>query len=341
MNTARHSIGVYLAPILMASVALCWGAGAQQVDPATYQRVVDENIELRQEQTRLMKENGELRRKNADLVLDIQDLDAKREQLAVLVAQLKTPDENKAELDRLRADRAALLAELDRMRKTVQVVVPVSTNPAPSVASPKEGSDLFQRIEQENADLRQQLAREREAMQASLKVNEGLRNRVAELQSGSEASAKSVAGLKRGLEEAGAREAALKKALEKMARQVYQQEQELARFKTESPKSPTRPVSASTVAPVDDVSGGPMAAAQKALNAKRFDEAERLYSEALKESPGDARLYYNLGVLYSDYLNDPRKGAKYFRKYLELSPKARDAAQVRAWILDLESRAKW
>ncbi len=355
MNAVKRRSSLDLAFMVLLATSPCLSAMAQQIDPATYQRVVDENIELRQEQTRLTKENSDLRRRNADLILDIQDQESKREQLALLVSQLKTPEESKAELDRLRAERVALMNELERVRQSLVVVVPASTNTPPPLPSPEQGSSLFRKIEQENADLRQQLERERETLQAKTKAHDAVTAQATEYLAKVEKLSKELGDLNQDLDKARSREASLRKALDKIARQSFQQQEEIARLQAENAKlegekdrAGTLPTSGGvgpSVQTRDDAPvsredlGGLLAAAQSALKARRSREAEKLYGEALKKAPKDPRVHYNLGVLYSDYLKNPDKAAQSFRRYLELAPAARDAPQVRSWLIDLEVQA--
>jgi tetratricopeptide (TPR) repeat protein len=77
------------------------------------------------------------------------------------------------------------------------------------------------------------------------------------------------------------------------------------------------------------------------LAARRPRDAEKVYLKALKQDPKNPQVSYNLGVLYGDYLKDPRKAAKYYRRYIELAPRAPDVAAVRSWLLDLDARSAW
>lgn len=345
MNSVKRRSIFELVAVALFATSFCLSAMAQQVDPATYQRVVEENIDLRQEQARQVKENGELRRKNADLILDVQDLEAKREQLVLLVAQLKTPEESKGELDRLRLERAALMGELERVRQSLLTVVPAPANPVPPLAqpaqpSPERGSSLFRKVEQENADLRLQLAQEREVLQSRTKAHDAVTAQVSEYRTQVETLSHDLAGAKRDIEQAKVKEAALRKALEKLARQSFQQQEELIRLKAgiatlEKEKAGKGVRSAPGVSESDGDTGGLLMAAQSALRGGRIREAEKLYDEVLKKNPKDPRVYYNLGVLHGDYLKNPEKAVYYYRKYLDMAPTARDASKVRSWILDL------
>ena len=375
---------VFLLFLLLSITALAQGdVSVGRIDSATYQRVVEENLELRKEQARLEVEAGEVRRKNAALLLDVQDLERKRDQLTVLISQLKTPDETRSEMARLQSEKLVLVREIERLRQVlVATVAPPSTNlPPPAVAaSPAPGSDLFRKIEKENADLRQEVARAREsAMNESVgrtvaTTNEAiLKTAVAELTGQVKQAQAELASLQK-------REAALKKGLEAQAKKTFEAEalarrqeagssgqkseistleSEIKALKSEIKdlKSQIRDQRSASGAPAALEGASPsgtstaqqlntsvpvlLLAAQKLLAAKRPGDAEKLYLKALKAEPRNPQVSYNLGVLYGDYLKDPKKAAKYYRRYLELAPGAPDTSVVRSWIIELEARSKW
>ena len=82
-------------------------------------------------------------------------------------------------------------------------------------------------------------------------------------------------------------------------------------------------------------------AGRKALVAGKVRDAEAAFLAAAKVEPENARVCYNLGVLYSDYDKSPRKAKSYFSRYLKLAPNAPDAAQVKTWLMDLEAKTDW
>ena len=65
-------------------------------------------------------------------------------------------------------------------------------------------------------------------------------------------------------------------------------------------------------------------------------DAKREYLKCLKIDPKDAGVLYNLGILYDDKLNDNRKAAYYYRRFLKYRPMGEDAIQVRRWLTDIE-----
>jgi tetratricopeptide (TPR) repeat protein len=348
---------------------------AGRVDSSTYQGVVEENLDLRKEQARLGVEAGTLRRKNASLLLDIQDLERKRDQLTILVSQLKTPDETRVEMTRLQSEKLVLIREIERLRQALSVVdVPHSQNlPAPVIA-PAAGSDLFRKIEKENADLRLEVARARESAlnesvgRAVVSKNEtSLKEQVVELS----ARVKQAQG---DLEILQKREAAFKKAVEDQAKRAFEAEKKAEEAKREALSVKSEMLSVkremsgvkseaegakrelaeikrktevpvggkNTLAGADGPSAGVLiTAAGRLLAANRVGDAEKLYLTALKQEPDNPLVCYNMGVLYGDYLKNSGKAIKYYRRYLDLSPLAPDAAIVRGWIVDLEARLRW
>jgi tetratricopeptide (TPR) repeat protein len=360
---------VFLFCFLLSSSAFAQtDVAAGQIDSATYQRVVEENLDLRKEQARLNVEEGTLRRKNAALLLDVQDLERKRDQLTVLVSQLKTPDETRVEITRLQSEKLVLVREIERLRQALTAVdVPHSPNlPAP-VAAPASGSDLFRKIEKENADLRIEVARARESAlnesvgRAVVSKNETslkeqvveLSGRVKQTQSDLEILQKREAAYKKAIEEQAKRAFVAEKKAEDLKSEMLGVKREMSGVKSEAAgvKRELAEIKRKTEVPVSGRgiqagSDGPgvgvlMTAAGRLLAANRIGEAEKLYLKALKQEPDNPLVCYNMGILYGDYLKNSGKAIKYYRRYLDLSPKAPDAAIVRTWIADLETRLQW
>ncbi len=63
--------------------------------------------------------------------------------------------------------------------------------------------------------------------------------------------------------------------------------------------------------------------------------AEEAFLKALELRPKYPAAHFNLGLLYANN-EHPKEAAAHFRAYLELSPGASDAGQVREWITKLE-----
>jgi tetratricopeptide (TPR) repeat protein len=67
-----------------------------------------------------------------------------------------------------------------------------------------------------------------------------------------------------------------------------------------------------------------------------FKKAEEAYQKAIKLDPKFEAAYYNLGVLYDLYLNQPSDAVRNYRDYERLSGQNQT---VDVWIEDLEQRA--
>ncbi|MBI3610735.1 MAG: tetratricopeptide repeat protein [Nitrospirae bacterium] len=66
-----------------------------------------------------------------------------------------------------------------------------------------------------------------------------------------------------------------------------------------------------------------------------FQKAEKIYRKAMALNPKFAPVYYNLGVLYDLYLNQPKEAVRYYQNYEALAGKNQT---VDIWIADLEQR---
>jgi len=69
--------------------------------------------------------------------------------------------------------------------------------------------------------------------------------------------------------------------------------------------------------------------------AKFLDEALASYEKAIFYDPDNADAHYNLGVMYSNYKDDPAKAIEQYRQYLRLKPQADDREEVLAAIQKL------
>lgn len=347
-----------LLPALGQSSTDTSPATAVRLDAAAYQRLVDENLQLRKERAGQEAEVNDLRRRNASLLVDLQDMERRKSQMVLLMSQMRTPDETKLELERLQSEKKILLQEIDRMRKPAAEAAPSANSVTKPPVAPAPGSDLFRKVEKENTELRQEAIRMREVLQKGAMTNATLDRACQSLKSEMALSEEKIAKLAAELDLARQREATLRKALEAQARKAFeadreakalqekQQEAERQRLAAEAAararSQPTpRPAGDGAVPDRGIEVGSLLADAQRALAGRRVDEAEELYLKAFKIDPDNSRVSYNLGVLYGDYRRDAARAVKFYRHYLKLAPKAPDAAQVRAWIMELEARSSW
>ena len=69
--------------------------------------------------------------------------------------------------------------------------------------------------------------------------------------------------------------------------------------------------------------------------AKQYKKAETEFLKALDISPDDSAVHYNLGILYDDNLDEPKKARKHYQRFLDLSPNDKDASNVVQWMKEL------
>lgn len=69
---------------------------------------------------------------------------------------------------------------------------------------------------------------------------------------------------------------------------------------------------------------------------KQYEKAEMEFLEALKVSPDDPNIHYNLGILYDDDLENVAAAKKHYARFLELSRSEQDRAQVQEWLASLQ-----
>lgn len=63
-----------------------------------------------------------------------------------------------------------------------------------------------------------------------------------------------------------------------------------------------------------------------------FARAVKEFVKVIELKPDDADAAYNLGLIYAEHLPDREKATEYFRRYLQLNPRAKDAAFVKQYI---------
>lgn len=68
----------------------------------------------------------------------------------------------------------------------------------------------------------------------------------------------------------------------------------------------------------------------------RLDEAEKVYKQALKNSPKDPMTHWNIAVLYELYRGDYQQALEHFKAYQQSAPEA--DKRVAIWVGDLTRR---
>ena len=60
----------------------------------------------------------------------------------------------------------------------------------------------------------------------------------------------------------------------------------------------------------------------------QFRDAEQAMQQALAVNPAYTDVYFSLGTLYADHLNEPQKSVDFFRRYLELGGQSERATRA-------------
>ena len=63
-----------------------------------------------------------------------------------------------------------------------------------------------------------------------------------------------------------------------------------------------------------------------------FVRASQEFQKVIELKPADGDALYNLGLIYAEHLPDRDKSTRYFERYLQLNPNARDASWVKRYI---------
>ena len=318
-----------------------------------FEGLVRENVVLRREVERALRQLHESRQAQAALEVQVRDLDQKRIALAASLREVRTADEVMAELALIRAERDSLKRDMDRLKERLEPGGTPAAVPPPPV-TPPPGSDLFKKIEQENLELKvelasfKQTARESEAARTQLekwkieqsslveqtvKEKAELKNRLDQLQEGKKASERQAQVAEKEAQSLRERVAEIKQELNMAKDSTPPKAETAAPAPAPAPPEVALLQAAGGVEPgTDELTSKALKLAQKG----KYRDAEKLYLQALTRAPNSAAIHYNLGVLYQEGLHSSSAAVKQFRKYLELNPKARDADQVRSWINELE-----
>jgi len=262
--------------------------------------------------------------------------------------------ELEAKLAAAEADKAKLEGELGELKQQVEEL---SARPAKS--SPAPGSDLFSALQKENAELKQRLTTaEGECLAAVEKcreLEEAVRKAEEEVDELAKARAedskeqedlKDLVGHVPKMEE---ELQMLRSELAKKEKILKERERALQAMAVELQKREHRLIKAERMSEMIEKARADL----KQVNAReerdmhynmaavytregRFQDAEREYLRALRVDPADADSHYNLGILYDEHLDQPRKATMHYQRYLRLRPHARDVDEVKKWLLALD-----
>ena len=96
------------------------------------------------------------------------------------------------------------------------------------------------------------------------------------------------------------------------------------------PAPAPEPKPAPAVSPQELYQQGPVA-----LKGGQYDKAVELFRRCVQADKKFDRCYRAMGIVYARK-GDPAKAARYYKKYLQVNPNARDAAQVRELLKQFE-----
>ena len=338
--------------------------GGVSVD--AYSKLIQENLDLRNKLDQAAQDCNVLKRQNASLSLLAESLEQKRQNLIASLKEAKPADESQAEIAKLREDKGRLETELAAAKKRAEerAAAVAEAKPAAPSGTPVEGSDLYRKLEKENAELRGQMARLQEAEQELARAKVQMEGKGVQLEGDVGRMSGEKAELAASVSELGRAREQDRKDMVTLARVAKRYQTEAERLKVNLSRAEERLQKAesdlkalSGVVRNEGLGSLPssmqgkfgMAAAdaqqkRDALYNKgialakegRYARAEKAYLLALQLDPQDAAVHYNLGVLYETHLKSPRNALDQYRAYVRLNPHAADADIVRGWIVELE-----
>jgi chromosome segregation ATPase len=329
-----------------------------------YEQLIKDYLQLRTEHDGLERRYQQIQKTNAELLLQVKTLQQRERKLIDSVQELKRATEQMADGAPTVSDSEALTKALNenlRLRKEAGRLRAILANlqergPGQSdTGSVSADSDLFGQLQKTNTELQEQIqelesSRNREAEtnqqltvelqeraedieqmkeeMASLRdTNELLEQEKKEWRSAIEAGADLEHKVVRMgqeltektdlLDQANAELEALRRELTKRRGSLAEVEKNAEAFRKEQK---------------DLYFNLAVLYAKAGMNA----EAEYEFLKLLRADPDTPDIHLNLGLLYDNHLDNPRKAAKHYRRFLELAPRKRDADRVKLRLLELE-----
>jgi len=357
------------------------------INAKAYDELIKENLDLhkkiaesqqdkdliKQENQRLGREIKDLEQKIADSVGKIKDLGKQKEASVGSPAQMKALEDrmNKAE-----QEKALLSSQLAAMQKKITeqtVAQPDKSREAVAgrTAEPvKVGSDLYQKLENENMILRQKLVDLDLERQKAIKAREDteklgklstadarraieaqkqIKNKLDEVKTVDRKQKKIIVDLATRIPEMEKELAALQKKLSDKDVLLKEKDKNLEAFSSEIQQRENRirkvekklelmEQAQRDVGQVSDNEKRDMHYNMAAVyfQTGKYLDAEREYLRALQLDPTDADVHYNLGILYDENLKEKQKAAMHYRRYLKLKPGGADADAVKNWLTSIE-----
>lgn len=322
----------------------------------------------RNENERLSREVNDLGQRIGRLTLVIRDLEKEK---SSSLKSLNKVLELESLLAGAKEERDRLGNELDALQERITGLRTEQVEPAPAVtAMVRPGSDLFRQIEKENILLKDKLVEIETKRQKAVEAWQGIVKKGEEADGKVKRASEKQKEMKKELAEARSVGKQQRQEINKLLKKMPDLEKELSELKTTLKKKDTaftagemdiatlkselqmrehRLIKAERmtallekareeVRQVSDTEKRDMHYNMAAVYAKegKFRDAEREYLRALRLDPADAVVHYNLGILYDDNLNNKRRAAMHYRRFLKLSPHSEDVDAVKDWLMRIE-----
>jgi len=379
-DDARKAGDVPAAPEVTRPAAPAPKEQSPGIAAAAYEQLLRENLELRKKVEQAVSEKESAESANRRLQKEMAELDSKITESAATIRNLQSAqaaaagDEGK--LSELKAQAAAAESQKEQMGREMAalrarlVELQAAEVPPPPDSGVKPGSDLFRKLEEDNAAMRTRLAEIEKQRAEERKAREQAEVAAVWASEKAQAVETQLAGARQQIEDAAVREKQDKEKVEDVLSRIPELEQKLSRAETvkgrhesiaeqrdaemasmreELARREYRLRKAEKMAAmlqearreVHEVSNREkrdMHYNMAAVYARdgRYREAEREYLQALEIDPADAACHFNLGILYDDRLDDKRRAAIHYRRYVKLAPHAPDVDQVKVWLMKIE-----
>lgn len=349
------------------------------IDASAYNDLVTENIKLRQRIAEKEHQAKEAKQKVSSISKERDILKTRIKSLATIINDIEK-EKNNIENNKAKANALAVeLAKAEEIRKSLcdkmakmevelkELRIHQQIKMTGSSKGVAEGSDLYERMKEDNAQLKEKLANLEEQYGAVVKERNKIKSKeekkvskaedeVSELKDMLKASKSGDKEQKELIDKLLSKLPAMEKELELLRKKVggdeatlAARELELASVKEELRLREHRLVKAermasildqvrSEVRSVSDQQKRDMHYNMAVVYAKegKYKQAEEEYLQALRIDPMDAATHYNLAILYDDELNNKNRALIHYRRYLRLRPSASDYDEVRHWIMKLE-----
>lgn len=360
------------------------------VDAAAYNELLKENLQLRKQVAEKARLEAAAQKKIQELEKDQRTLQAQINTLASTINNLERDEagatgdagrvgELEVKLAKAESAKAVLAGQMSELKIELEELRSSGSRPGPAepalattgpTVAPE--SDLFKKLQEENALLKQQLAEVGDARVKAVRdrdrilkkeeradqIQEQARQKQKELKELLKASKSSEGEQREAVAKLLERIPAMERELEELRNRAGSEElvraareRELENIREELRLREYRLTKAGRMAnmldealeevrKVSDEQKRDMHYNMAVVYAKegRFKDAQAEYLRALRIDPADAAAHYNLAILYDDELNNKSRAAAHYRKYLQLNPNAPDQNEVQEWIMRLEMR---